>query len=60
MARPPLHRDHAQQALQMLTGIYGDAEEPLLAARQTLALAAAAKAVPATSSAETTTAVAQR
>ncbi|NHF67774.1 protein kinase domain-containing protein [Xanthomonas hortorum] len=53
-------RDHAQQALQMLTGIYGDAEEPLLAARQTLALAAAAKAMPAISSAETTTAVAQR
>lgn len=53
-------RDHAQQALQMLTGIYGDAEEPLLAARQTLALAAAAEAVPATSSAETTTAFAQR
>lgn len=53
-------RDHAQQAVQLLTGIYGDAEEPLRAARQTLALAVAAKTLPATSSTETTTAVAQR
>ncbi|NIJ78425.1 non-specific serine/threonine protein kinase/serine/threonine-protein kinase [Xanthomonas campestris] len=53
-------RDHAEQALQILTGIYGDAEEPLRAVRQTLALVAPAKALPATSSVETTTSVAQR
>ncbi|MCC8473983.1 tetratricopeptide repeat protein [Xanthomonas arboricola] len=53
-------RDHAQQALQILTGIYGDAEQPLRAARQTLALVAPAKALAATSSAETMESVAQR
>lgn len=53
-------RDHAQQALQILTGIYGDTEQPLRAARQTLALVAPAKALAATSSAETMESVAQR
>ncbi|MCT8360589.1 serine/threonine-protein kinase [Xanthomonas citri pv. anacardii] len=50
-------RDHAQQALQILTGIFGDADAPLRAARQTLA-----SATPTADSreAETTTSVAQR
>ncbi|KTF30358.1 hypothetical protein LMG919_21245, partial [Xanthomonas vesicatoria] len=48
-------RAHAQQAVQVLTGIFGDAEAPLRAARQTLALAE-----PAASSVEATTAVARR
>ncbi len=50
-------RDHARQALQILTGIFGDADAPLRAARQTLASATP----PADSrEAEATTAVAQR
>nr|WP_244813304.1 tetratricopeptide repeat protein [Xanthomonas euroxanthea] len=53
-------RAHAQQALQILTGIYGDAEEPLRAARLTLAQVTPASAPPATASAPNTAAVAQR
>lgn len=50
-------RDHAQQALQILTGIFGNADQPLRAARQTLALATPPVD---TSEAQTTTSVAQR
>ncbi|MGK3147511.1 tetratricopeptide repeat protein [Xanthomonas phaseoli pv. dieffenbachiae] len=52
-------RDHAQQALQILAGMFGNADAPLRAARQTLALALA-KPSPDTREAETTTSVAQR
>ncbi|WP_115577891.1 serine/threonine-protein kinase [Xanthomonas campestris] len=46
LGRPVAAREHAQQSLQILTGIYGDAEAPLQAARQTLAALDAA-ALPA-------------
>ncbi|WP_184620821.1 serine/threonine-protein kinase [Xanthomonas sp. 3058] len=51
-------RDHARQALQILTGIFGDAEEPLRAARQTLALIEPIKTLPAGAPAGTQTAAA--
>lgn len=53
-------RVHAQQAVQILTGIFGNAEEPLRAARQTLAQVQPATPAPADADAASTSVVAQR